>query len=785
MIKNYLQTAWRNLIRSKGFTLINLLGLTMGITCTIFILLWVWDELNYDKFHRNYNNTYVVIANRGASGNVFTDYNMVLPLAREVESKIPEVERATMTTQNYDLTFRKDDLLLQKNGLTVGGRFFEMFSWKFIKGNPITAISDPSSIVLTRSAAKAIFGNEDPMNQTLKIIEENRDLKVTAVVDDPPGNSSFQFDFVRPFNFSDEETARMMDEWSNSRWRVYLQTIPRADIDKVVASINTIKKNHDAGDNSTYFTFPMSKWRLYSEFRDGHNVGGMIEYVRLFTIIAVVILVIACVNFMNLSTARSEKRSREVGIRKTLGSGRMQLAVQFFSESTMLVLLAFLLSISLVYLLLPFFNGFIDKELSLDLRRPYFWLGSISILLFTGIVAGSYPALYLSAFTPVKVLKGVFLPGKSMVLPRHFLVVGQFIVSILLISATIIVYQQLQFIKSRDMGYNPNNLLMINGTDDTRKNFSVIKQELLSSTLVQAVTNSSSPVTQIWWRLGAPSWEGKPEDFNIVFSGIRAGVDFVKTMGVRLLQGNDFTGMPVDSAHVLLNRVAADLMGLQNPLGVELRFGDEKYTVIGVTENVIMESPYQAVEPMLTFYNSNPSNVISLRLASGVNPQKALPLIESVFRKHNPSYPFDYQFADTEFGKKFLREELISKIANIFAALAIFICCLGLAGLASFTVEKRFREIGIRKVLGAKVKQVIILISRQFLKLVLISYCIAVPLTWWLMNSWLENYAYHIQVSAWVFVTVGGLVLLLALLVVSLNTIRAALTNPVKSLRTE
>ncbi|MDM8176393.1 ABC transporter permease [Olivibacter sp. 47] len=504
MIKNYIKTAWRNLLRSKGFAFTNMLGLTIGITCTIFILLWVRDELNYDKFQVNYDNTYVVIANRDFNNRIFTDYNMVLPLASALEKTSPQIKHAVVTTQGYDLTMRHGDRILQKNGMTVSEHFFDMFSWRFLQGSAVTAIQDPSAIVLTQSAATAIFGKQNPINQSLRIVEENRDLKVTAVVADPPGNSSFQFDFIRPFNYNDEYTKRMMNNWSGSSWRVYVQTVVGADIKQVDKTINTLKKTHDPGDQiSTYFSFPMSKWRLYSEFKDGKNVGGMIEYVKLFSIIAVIILLIACVNFMNLSTARSEKRSKELGIRKTLGSGKMQLVLQFFSESTILVLLAFLLSIGFVFLLLPAFNTLVAKELSLEMNQPYFWLGSLVIILFTGLLAGSYPALYLSAFNPIKVLKGVFLPGKAAALPRHILVVGQFVISILLISATIIVYQQIQYVKNRNMGYKANNLLMVTGTEDTEKNFRVIKDELLASRLVESVTRSSSPITQVWWKSGA------------------------------------------------------------------------------------------------------------------------------------------------------------------------------------------------------------------------------------------------------------------------------------------
>ena len=785
MLKNYFKTAWRNLLRTKGFAFTNLLGLTIGITCTIFILLWVKDELTYDKFHSNYNDIHVVIANRDFNNRVFTDYNMVLPLAKAIEEESPQVKNAVVATQTQSRVFAYQDVKLKKNGHLVSEHFFNMFSWKFIKGNAATAINNPSSMVLTQSAAKAVFGSTDPINKVIRL-DNNEDVKVTAVIADPPGNSSLQFDFIMPFNYTDDFTKQMMNNWSGSSWRVYVQAIPGANMKQLNQTINAIKKRHDPGDKiSTYFTFPMEKWRLYSEFKDGKNVGGMIEYVRLFSIIAIIILLIACVNFMNLSTARSEKRSKEVGIRKTLGSDKMQLVFQFFFESMLLVFVAFILSLVLVYFLLSPFNLLVSKNLSLDINQPYFWIASLVIIVFTGAVAGSYPALYLSSFNPIKVLKGIFQTGRKAVLPRHVLVVLQFAISILLISATFIVYQQIQHIKNRDTGYDPNNLIMVPGTTDIQKNYTVIKQELLESNLVSSVTKASSPITEVWWKSGAPDWNGKPADLSIIVSGIRTNVDFTKTMGIKMLSGHDFSGMPADSSSILLNRAAVEAMNLKNPLGMEMRFGDEKYNVIGVTENVIMESPYQPVDPMLVFYNSNESAIISLRLKEGVLPQKALPVIESLFKKYNPAYPFDYQFADAEFGKKFLTEELISTITNIFAGLAIFICCMGLGGLAAFTIEKRFREIGIRKVLGSTVAQVLMLISKEFMKLVLIAFVIAAPISWWLMHNWLEQYTYHINIGIWIFLVVGIIVLLITLLVVGLNTVRAANTNPVKSLRTE
>jgi len=787
MIKNYIKIAWRNLFRNKGFSLTNLLGLTIGITCTILIYLWVQDELGYNKFHADYKNIYQVMANRNFNNQIATDGNMVLPLAGALQDKLPQIKNAVVMSHREQHIITYGDTKLKKRGYSVSDHFFNVFSWKFIKGNGATSITDPSSIVLTQSAAKTFFGNNDPIGKTIRI-DNKRDVKVTAVIADPPGNSTFHFDYIVPFNTVSEDYKNSITQWDRFSYNVFIQTQADANTTLLEKNINSIQHQHNLNDKkiSTYFAFPMKKWRLYSEFKEGKNTGGMIEYVRLFSIIAFIILLIACVNFMNLSTARSEKRAKEVGVRKTLGSDKKHLILQFFFESLLLVFIAFLFSIGMVYLLLPSFNILVDKQLSLPILQPVFWLGALGIILFTGIIAGSYPALYLSSFNPVKVLKGTFLPGKAAILPRRILVVGQFGISILLISATIIIYQQIQHTKDRHLGYDPNNLIMISGTSDIQKNFEVIKQELLNTGMVNSLTRTLSPVTDIWAREPGPDYNGKPADQSILFTVQTADAGFAKALGIKVLQGRDFSGTPADSNAIVLNKAAVEAMGIKNAIGMQLRNKTgTAHVVIGVIDNVIMDSPFEPVDPMVIYYDTQQSNSINIRLNTSVQPQKALSSIETIFKKYNPAYPFEYKFVDEEFGKKFLTEELISKITNIFAGLAIFICCIGLAGLVSFTIEKRIREIGVRKVLGATVQQLLVLISKEFLKLVLIAFAIAIPLVWWFMNNWLDKYTYHIHISIWVFVAVGFIILLLTLIVVSLNTMKAALTNPIKSLRSE
>jgi putative ABC transport system permease protein len=783
---NYLKIAYRNLLRNKGFSLTNLVGLSIGCTCTVLILLWVYDELTFDKFHDNYGEVYQVMAHRNFNDQIFTDEAMAFPLAAAIEQELPEVKHAVTSTLTESHLLAFEDNVLRKNGITVSENYFDLFSWPFLQGNAATALPDPSSIVLTESAAKTLFGDIDPLHKTLKL-DNSTELTVTAVLQDLPGNSTFQFDYIKAFNYSDEQLKRAITNWTNSSWNVFVEAIPGTSADDLSEKISELKLKNSPNDKgiSEYFAFPMSKWRLYGEFKDGKNTGGMIEYVRLFSIIAAIILLIACVNFMNLSTARSERRAKEVGIRKTLGSGKKQLMLQFFFESTILTVLAFTLSVLAVFLVMPMFNQLVGKNLSLDITTPVFWVIALGILVFTGVIAGSYPALYLSSFNPVKVLKGTFLAGEKAVLPRNILVVGQFVMSILLISCTLIVYQQIQHVKNRDIGYDPSNLIMISSSEDIQRNFAVIKDELLKTGMIQATTRTFSPITDIWWRSPAPDWNGKAPDMNLLLTGLYSDVDFSETMGVKMLQGHDFTGMPIDSTSLILNQAAVDAMGLEEPIGMEMTYLGTSYTVVGVTENIVMDSPFNPVDPMMVYFDPSRTYSISVRLKDGTPLPAGLKAIEEIFRKYNSAVPFEYQFVDQEFARKFLSEELVSKITTVFAGLAIFICCIGLAGLASFTIEKRFREIGIRKVLGASVSQVLLLISIDFLKLVLIAFCIAVPFAYWKMSSWLENYTYHVSISSWVFVGVGIAVLLLTLIVVSLNTMRAAFANPVDSLKSE
>ncbi len=781
MIRNYFKIAWRNLTKNKAFSVTNLLGLTIGITCTLFILLWVQNELSWNKFQKNYTSIRQVFVNRNFNGETVTDNAVALPIGDAAAESISQIKNAAFASYNEDHVLSLGDKKLKKSGLRVSKNYFNIFSWKFLKGNAATALANSEAVILSSSSARTFFVDEDPINKFLRL-DNNFDVKVSAVVEDAPATSSVTFDFFTPFNYN--EAA--MQDWQNSYTNLFVQTSANVDDASIEKSLNDlVKKRSTVAPGTWYFFHPMSKWRLYSDFNGGKNTGGMIAYVKLFSIIAVVILLIACINFMNLSTARSEKRAKEVGIRKTLGSNKKQLILQFFFESMILAFTAFVLSIVVVWALLPAFNQLVDKQLVLTILTKEFWMVGLGIILFTGVLAGSYPAFYLSSFNPIKVLKGTFLPGKAASLPRKVLVIGQFAVSILLIASTLIVYRQIQHVKNRDIGYMPDNLIMIPASADLNKNYAIVKQELLHTGLINSITRTSAPITDIWNFTPAPEYKGKPANANMILTSLAATEDFSKTFGIKIIQGRDFEGTPGDSSSLLLNEAAVKTMGLKEPLGMSMSYFGRQYSVIGVTSNVVMSSPYKPVDPMMLFYRPGRSAFLNIRLNKDVKPQKALLAIESIFQKYNPSFPFEYKFADQEFSRKFITEELIGKLTNLFAGLAIFICCLGLSGLAAFTIQKRFREIGIRKVLGASVRSLLLMLSKEFLYLVLIALVIAVPVTWLMMTNWLNNYNYRIHIGISQFVIAGLGVLLLTLITVCLNALKAAVSKPVKSLRTE
>lgn len=785
MIRNFFVIAWRNITKNKIFSFINIAGLGIGMACTIMIFLWVQYEKSWNKTQKNYDQVFEGFSTRNFNGELSTGSDLMFPLPKAAKENFPEVEGSTLVSYGENTLFTVNDKKIKRPTIHVTNDFFDVFTYEFIHGDE-SAIKEPNGIVVTESTARALFNNTDVIG---KIVELNRYRSVTirAVVKDVPPSSTLLFDAIVPFDASSDWVKQSLTDWVNCNNRAFFKVKKGTSIASLEQKLLTLIKKSSPAENPTtrggLLLQPMSKWRLYEEFRNGKNTGGRIQYVNLFSWIAIIILIIACVNFMNLSTARSEKRAREVGIRKTLGSEKKQLLLQFICESILVSMLAFLLAAALIYTGLPFFNRLLNQQISIPYQSPVFWLGILGIIILTGIIAGSYPAFYLSAMKPVKVLKGSFLPGKQALLPRRILVTAQFAVSIVLISATIIIYQQIRHVQNRDLGYDTNNLIMVNATGDMGKNYEIMRNSLLQSGMIEAVNTTSLPVSNIFGFTSGVRWAGAPEDPNLIIGFLGSGEHFADIMKARMLDGRDFK--KGDSNCVILNKEAIRVMKLKNPVGSTINWAGRERRITGIVDDLIMTSPYALPIPLMLAYDPNWIGSLNIRIKRGVEVKKALQLIETIYKNYNTEYPFEYTFADTAFNEKFANEKLIGNLAFIFASLAIFICCLGLFGLVSFSIERRTKEIGIRKILGASVQSLLALMSKEFLLLVFISFAIAIPFAWWLMNTWLSNFSYRIDIGIGIFFFVGIITLLICLITVGLNAFKTATANPVKSLRTE
>lgn len=788
MLTNYFKIAIRSLVKNPSYSLINIGGLAIGIASSILILLWVADEYSYDRFQKNYKSIYKLYQSQQWAQGIGTGTSMPYPLRETLLSKTSEVKYLVMTNWGEGNTLQVNEKSLTKFGLSATEDFFNMFSYDMIKGDPASALKDPNSIVITVSTAKALFGDIDPLNQLIKV-DNGQELKVTGVVKDVPAQSFLSFDYVLPFAYfkaTQSWVRNSEDNWNNNSFQMYVQLQPNATQASVTNSIkDIIKDSNPKAPTAQLFLHPMSKWRLYSKFENGKNTGGMIEYVQLFTIIAVFVMIIACINFMNLATARSENRAREVGIRKSVGSRRKQLIFQFLGESLAITFVSFLLAIVLVEIALPFYNTLVQKDIALDYSNPTLWLYGLAIIFVTGVIAGSYPAFYLSSFKPVKVLKGKVNIGKGASTPRKVLVTLQFGFSIFLIIGTLTIYEQIMHVKNRDLGYDRENLMQIWTNNELEKNFQTVRQALINTGAVNSVCKSNSPITSIF-SSNEVKWEGMNTEERVSFSTIATEYDYIETMGVKMIAGRDFSrDFPSDSMAVLINQAAADFMGMKDAIGQKLIYNNDPHEIIGVTANVVMDSPYQPVEPLVMIFDPSWTSTVTLRLKPTDDLSASIDQVEEVFKKLNPSYPFAFRFADTDFQAKFSSINLVSKLSFIFAALAIIITCFGLLGLAAFTAEQRTKEIGIRKVMGATVSSIVVLISSDFSKLVFTAFFIASPIGWWVLTNYLERYPYRVDISVWVLLAAGGVALILALLIVSTQALRAAMSNPTDSLRSE
>jgi putative ABC transport system permease protein len=793
MIQNNLKIAWRNLVKNKAASLINIGGLAVGMAVVIMIGLWIYDELSFDSNHQNYKRIARVIQNVTNNGEIQTWMQVPYPLAAELRKSYgSDFIAVVMSAGGGDHILAMGDKKLSKSGAFFEPQAPGMLSLKMISGT-WGALKDPSSILLSASTAKAYFGSSDPMAGILKI-DNQMTVKVAGVYQDLPKNSTFSdMAFMAPWDLfaATNQLDKMSEPWRPNFVSLFVQLQANADLARVSLKIRDVKLHHVnaflAKKKPALFLQPMSQWHLYEEFKNGINTGGRIGYVWLFGIIGLFVLLLACINFMNLSTARSEKRAREVGIRKAIGSLRSQLIYQFFSESLLCVLLAFALSLLLVQISLPFFNQVADKQMSILWNNPLFWMICIGFSLITGVITGSYPAFYLSSFKPIKVLKGSFRVGRLAALPRKVLVILQFTVSVTLIIGTIVVFRQIQFAKNRPVGYSRDGLIFIPMvTDQVHKHFEAVRSSLISSGAIAEMAEAGSPPTGNAGSTSAIEWEGKDPNLSVDFPQNNISYDYGKTIGWQFSQGRDFSrSFPSDSAAVVLNQSAVNFMGLKAPVGALIKYYGHPFKVIGVSRDMISDSPYQQVRPTVYFLSKDPSSVVLIKLNPKLSAAEALEKIGGIFKTYNPAQPFEYQFVDQDYAKKFGNEERIGKLASCFAGLAIFISCLGLFGMASFVAEQRLKEIGVRKVLGASVFNLWAMLSKDFVLLVTISLLMAAPIAYYFMYNWLGGYQYHAGIAWWIFAVTAIGAMLITLLTVSYQSIRAALANPVRSLRSE
>ncbi|GGH38792.1 ABC transporter permease [Dyadobacter endophyticus] len=799
MLKNYLKIALRNLVKSKGYSFINIGGLAVGMAVAMIIGLWVYDEFSYNRYHENYNRIAKVIETGVFEGRVYdggehTSYPLGKYLREHHKDDFDYVIQSSWIDAHI-LAYK--DNKFTKNGAYMSAEAPRLFTLHMLSGTR-DGLKEPNSIIIAESVAKALFGKENPMDKIVKL--DNRlDVKVTGVYEDLPFNTEFrELTFLAPWDLYEAtqnwvQTARDEEQWNNNSWQLLVQIRPNATFEGVSEKIKSIKMQHTPEArflNPRNYLLPMSEWHLKGTWDDRGQPDGRIRYVWLFGIIGAFVLLLASINFMNLSTARSEKRAKEVGIRKAIGSLRAQLINQFFSESFMVVFLAFIFAIVIVAFALPAFNELAGKQMTFPWTNGYFWLAGFAFCFLTGLLSGSYPALYLSSFQPVKVLKGTFNAGRFAAMPRKVLVVLQFTVSVTLIIGTAIVYKQIQHAKNRPVGYDRNGLITVEiNTPELSSQYNRLRSELLGTGAVVEMSTSSSPSTFLGSNNGGFSWPGKDPNFHDNFGTIGVSHDFGKTVGWQFIGGRDFSRkFSTDSLGMVMNESALKYMGFKEPsevIGQTVKWGENPYKVVGVIHDMVMSSPFSPVHPTLFMVNYGWANVINVKLKPGLPIRESLDKVAAVFREVNPGSPFDYKFTDQEYALKFAAEERIATLATVFAGLAIFISCLGLFGLASFTAEQRTKEIGVRKVLGASIGNLWALLSREFVILVIISFLISIPTAWYFLNNWLQKYEYRTEITWWIFVAAGAGALVVTLATVSYQAIRAALLDPVKSLRSE
>jgi putative ABC transport system permease protein len=780
MIRNYLLTALRNLWRSKAFSGLNLTGLAVGMASATLILLVIHNEVTFDDFHHNKATLYKVWNRDIVNGSLFCWDGTPQPLGPDLIHEYPAIARMCRVDDRWTVTDAGDKKMSSHMNV-VDTSFLSMFTFPMIAGDPSTALQSPDAMVVTQSMAKKLFGDKDPMNQSV-LIEYHR-YKITGVLKDLPTNSTLNFEFLLPWSYEIRNNADGND-WSSNIINTYVQLKTGAAEAAVDQEIKKTTIRHSR-NTSEVFLHPMARWHLYSDFENGEPAGGRITTITLLAIIAAFILLVACINFMNLSTARSERRAKEVGIRKVSGAYRSMLISQFLGESLLMAFLSAVLALILVQFTLPAFDTLINIPLILPYSNPWFWGCALGFTVFTGLLAGSYPAFFLSAFKPVSVLKGSFKKTHTAFNPRKVLVVLQFSFAILLIICTLIVVKQMNYAQNRSAGYERGALLYHWNTGDINKHFAAIKRDLLASGVATEVCRSNNPLTQVYNNTMALDWPGKRPHDNTLIDRLSEDQDLVKTAGLQLVAGRDMdlTRYPTDSTAILLNESAVKTMGFKNPIG-QMIGDDTLFHVIGVVKNFIANSPYDPVAPMvIEGIKGSDFNVTNIRLSGDRSMTATLDKLREIFARYNPNFPFEYHFVREDYDRKFGDTQQVATLSGLFAGLTIFISCLGLFGLAAYMAEARIKEIGVRKVLGASVFSIMTLLTKEFLTLVVLSLLIASPIAWFVMSSWLQGYPYRISIDPWVFLLSGGLAMLISVLTVGGQAIAAARANPARSLK--
>ena len=780
----HLKIMLRNLQRGGIYSAINIGGLAIGMAASILLLLWIHHEWSYDRFHEKEKQLYQVWFRVKYDDVVRCSNKASILAGPALKDDYPDIVESTRVMP-ADILCTVGDHSLKVQTARVDPGFLTMFSFQLQQGNADFALNDPNSMVLTEKAANRLFGNDDPMGKTILIDNEHL-LTVTGIMKDLPNNTSFEFEALMPIAFGEARNwYNSIKWWGNSTILTYVELHPLAQEDRVNQTISSlVRERTDNTVDGEVFVFPLSKSHLYTKSENGIPTGGLIDTLRLFGMVAFLILLIACINFMNLSTARGEKRAKEVGVRKVMGGKWLSLIRLFLSESILLAFIAGAIAIWIVALVLPIYNSLLGKTLSLDFSNGWFWLAGLAFIIFTGLLAGSYPAFHLSSFLPVKVLKGAFRGEQKLMTPRRVLVVAQFTVAVFLITATLVIHRQVQYAQSRNSGYQKQNLIYHPMTGDIHRNYELIKHELLTSGVATSVTRTLAPMTQQWANTYDVKWRGSEPNHRITFDLFFTDSDWGKTVGATIVEGRDIdiVNFPTDATAVLLNESAVKTMGLDNPIGETMEFWGNSYHVVGVIKDFILHSPYEPTKSMIIV---GPGFGMFSTLHIRLNGTENLTQAEAIFKKFNPTYPFEYNFIDVEYARKYQNEKTMGVLSTWFAALTIFISCLGLFALVAYMAEIRKKEIGIRKVLGASVSDIIFLLSKEFFILVLISIAIATPVALWAMNKWLSNYAYRTDIPWWLFVVVGCTSLCIALLTVGFQAIKAATANPVDAIKSE